>query len=110
MEEDVRVLIIDDSEAIRAFVTQALADRGGYLVREARHGAEGLEMALAELPELILLDLEMPRMDGFHMLGVIRDAIGSSETEVIVVSALSESDILDHGGVPDDVVFFSKRG
>jgi signal transduction histidine kinase len=98
MEEDVRVLIIDDSEAIRAFVTQALADRGGYLVREARHGAEGLEMALADLPELILLDLEMPRMDGFQVV----DALNDNKLDVPVIL------ITSHGSEAIAVEFFRK--
>jgi signal transduction histidine kinase len=98
MEEDVRVLIIDDSEAIRAFITQALADRGGYRVREARHGAEGLEMALAETPELILLDLEMPHMDGFQVV----DALNDNNLDVPVIL------ITSHGSEAIAVEFFRK--
>jgi signal transduction histidine kinase len=98
MEEDVRVLIIDDSQAIREFVLQALADRGGYLVREAHNGAEGLQMALDDPPDLILLDFEMPRMDGSQVV----DALNEHQVDVPVIL------ITSHGSEAIAVDFFRK--
>ncbi len=61
--DDVHILIVDDSQSIRKFVVQVLGDQDGFSVLEARDGAEGLEMALANPIDLILLDLEMPRLN-----------------------------------------------
>ncbi|RLC98289.1 MAG: hypothetical protein DRI77_05345 [Chloroflexi bacterium] len=73
MKSDVHILIVDDSQAIREFVVQALALQEGFVTREARDGAEGLEMILADPPDLVLLDLEMPRLTGFQVVDALRD-------------------------------------
>jgi signal transduction histidine kinase/ActR/RegA family two-component response regulator len=98
MESDVRILIVDDSRAIREFVFQALADRGGYTVAEAPNGAEGFRMALENPPDLILLDLEMPRMDGFQVV----DALNEHHVDVPVIL------ITSHGSEAIAVEFFRK--
>jgi signal transduction histidine kinase len=98
MESDVRILIIDDSNAIRDFVLRALADRGGYVTAEASNGAEGLRMALDGPPDLILLDLEMPRMDGFQVV----DALNEHDVDVPVIL------ITSHGSEAIAVEFFRK--
>jgi signal transduction histidine kinase len=98
MESDVHILIADDSRAIRDFVLQALADRGGYTVTEASNGADGLQMALADPPDLILLDLEMPQMDGSQVV----DALNERQADVPVIL------ITSHGSEAIAVEFFRK--
>jgi signal transduction histidine kinase len=98
MESDVRILIVDDSRPIRDFVLQALADRGGYAVAEASNGADGLRMALDSPPDLLLLDLEMPRMDGFQVV----DALNEHQVDVPVIL------ITSHGSEAIAVEFFRK--
>lgn len=71
MSSEVCILVVDDSRPLREFVVQALASRGGFSVFEAHDGMEGAEMALAAPPDLILLDVEMPRMNGLQMLDVL---------------------------------------
>ena len=58
-----RVLVVDDDASIRQFISMALAD-AGYEVATASHGGEALESAGASPPDLILLDMRMPVMDG----------------------------------------------
>ncbi len=70
---EVNVLVIDDAQPLRDFVVQALAERGGFAVMQAADGVEGLEMALAHRPDLILVDLEMPRMGGVQVLDALRE-------------------------------------
>jgi signal transduction histidine kinase/DNA-binding response OmpR family regulator len=98
MESDINILIIDDSQAIREFVLQALADRGGYVVREALDGEQGLEMAVDDPPDLILLDFEMPRMDGFQVVS----ALNERQVDVPVIL------ITSHGSEAIAVEFFRK--
>ena len=73
MRSDVRILVIDDSQPVREFVVQALAHQEEFVIQEASDGAQGLKMALADPPDLILCDLEMPRLDGFQVLDALRE-------------------------------------
>ncbi len=61
-----KILVIDDDPDILEALTTVLESQG-YLVATARDGAEGLDRLKAEKPDLIILDLIMPRMDGFAM-------------------------------------------
>ena len=62
------ILVVDDGKENRDFVSQYVLEPNGYETLLARDGQEGLEMALAHQPDLILLDLQMPRMDGMDVL------------------------------------------
>ncbi|MEQ8766371.1 MAG: response regulator transcription factor [Planctomycetota bacterium] len=82
-----RVLIIEDEPPLRMALTDALQAEG-FVVREAADGEEGLRLALEEGPELILLDLMLPRRDGFSVLKALReDRLASA---VIILSARGE--------------------
>jgi excisionase family DNA binding protein len=71
-----RVLIVDDDEGIRAFV-RANLELEGFDVREAGSAREGLSVLAEEAPDLILLDVMMPQMDGWEMLRRIQEQHGS---------------------------------
>ncbi len=64
------ILVVDDTHENREFILKYILEPQGYRALLARDGREGLEMALEHKPDLILLDLQMPRMDG---LGVLRN-------------------------------------
>lgn len=83
MEESPKVLTIDDDESVRLSIAHYLED-SGYEVLQACNGSEGLDIFRAEEPEVILLDLRMPEMDGLSVLKTLgREA---PQTPVIVVS------------------------
>jgi CheY-like chemotaxis protein len=63
-----RVLVVDDEESIRLVVQSCLEDMAGWEVLAAPSGAVGLEIALAEQPDAIVLDVMMPGMDGLSFL------------------------------------------
>jgi len=73
MKSDVCIMIVDDSRPLREFIVQALTSQGGFAIVEASNGAEGVERALADPPDLILLDMEMPRLNGLQVLDALRD-------------------------------------
>ena len=73
MEPDVTILVVDDSRPLREFILQAIADREGFTALEASDGDEGLEIARSESPDLMLLDLEMPRLNGIQVLDVFNE-------------------------------------
>lgn len=59
-----RVLVVDDTPSIRALLRQTLPLHGFEIVAEAAHAAEGIEMARAEQPDVIVLDCQMPHVNG----------------------------------------------
>jgi two-component system chemotaxis response regulator CheB len=81
----VRVLLVDDSAVSRAHLSSILQDAPGFqIVGEARDGEQGLELVATLQPDVIVLDLEMPRMDGFTFLRLL---MPRSPTPVVVVSS-----------------------
>lgn len=86
----VKILVIDDEPNI----VQTLQDRlemNDYKVITACNGKEGLEKALSEKPDIILLDVIMPIMDGHEMLERLRQSEAGKEIAVIMLTARSQS-------------------
>ena len=88
-----RALVVDDDETIRALFRRALED-DRWTVVEAENGAAALQRVFEESPDLILLDLMMPIMDGFEFLVEFRKREDAAAIPVIVVTAkdLTEED------------------
>ena len=81
-----RVLIVDDDDATRSVIHRSLG-RDGWTVTEAENGRVGLEKLQEIVPDLILLDLMMPEMDGFEFLAEIRRTERWGKIPVVVVTA-----------------------
>ena len=83
---DKRVLIIDDASLVRLYYRDAL-ERAGYLVDEALNGLEALEKLLAWPADLLLVDINMPKMDGLTFLRTLRrQPLPLAGTPAIVIS------------------------
>lgn len=80
------VMVVDDDNLMREIMRQAL-EMFGFRVVEAADGANAVELAPLELPDLILMDLSMPFLDGFAAMQRIRSLIGLHNVPVIIVSA-----------------------
>lgn len=80
-----RVLVVDDDRAIRQMIIQALGAEG-YIVQPATDGDEAITSAQREPPHLILLDVNMPRVDGWQVLDELRAGAGP-QTSVVVMTA-----------------------
>lgn len=95
-----RVLVIDDSDLIRQVATLALG-RAGWEVLTAEDGATGADIAVAEQPDAILLDVVMEGLDGPETLALVRGREATRETPVLFLTAKAEDgiDLSDAQGV-----------
>ncbi|MGA7937591.1 MAG: response regulator [Kovacikia sp.] len=97
-----RILIIDDQEAIQAAVEFGLRLVAGWQVLTASSAAQGIQTALAEQPDAILLDLMMPDMDGIAALRELQAHSATAPIPVILLTAkaqLAEEQQFNHLGV-----------
>ena len=79
------ILVVEDSSLLRAVVRDALSS-GGFVVSEAENGKIGLEKALTLHPDLIMLDLVMPIMDGMSMFKELRKDSWGAHVPVVMFS------------------------
>ena len=84
-----KLLIIEDEESLRKAIHDKLDDKGISFL-EAKNGEEGLSTALKEHPDLILLDIILPKMDGFITLEKLRLDNWGKEAKVIILTNLSD--------------------
>ena len=80
-----KLLIVEDNEELRRFLVSELCKF--YLITEAKDGVEGLEKAQKELPDLIISDVLMPRMDGLELCRKIKSDVTTSHIPVILLTA-----------------------
>lgn len=85
------IVLADDSAELRAIYAPLLRMQG-YTVYEAADGEEALAMVRAHRPELLILDVWMPRLGGFEVLDVLRFEPTASQTRVLMLSVLGDAD------------------
>ncbi len=81
-----KVLVIDDNEQ-NTYLVSFLLEKNGYQVISARDGKEGLDMALREKPDLILLDILLPIMDGYQVARALREHAASATIPVFALTS-----------------------
>lgn len=91
-----RILIVEDDKFLRELMSQKL-NKEGYEVIEAVDGEEGVKKVKEELPDLILLDLILPGMDGFEVLGEIKKEESTNKIPVIILSNLGQREDIERG-------------
>ena len=90
-----KVLIVDDDAVFRQTVVDMLTAEG-YEVVEAEDGEKGLEVYTAERPDLIMLDVDMPNLDGIGFLKALRGGDGA-HAAVLITSNRSGLDVISEG-------------
>ncbi|MCX6761756.1 MAG: response regulator [Candidatus Moranbacteria bacterium] len=88
MKKQKTILIVEDEKSIRGAIVGVFT-RKNFLPLEAKSGKEGVNIALSKHPDLILLDLIMPGMDGMTALKKIRQDIWGEKVPVIILTNLS---------------------
>jgi two-component system KDP operon response regulator KdpE len=93
MEDAKLILVVDDEPRMRRFMRMNL-DLEGYRVIEASNGMEAIDRVRDDLPDLVLLDVMMPEMDGFEALRLIRE---TSSVPIIMLTVKSDEEDRVHG-------------
>ncbi|HKV07817.1 MAG TPA: response regulator [Thermoanaerobaculia bacterium] len=91
-----KILLVDDSSTMILMERMALAG-GGYQLLAARDGEEAVATARLHHPDLILLDIVMPKMDGFEVCRRLRAEGTTRETPIILVTTKGEEDHMQRG-------------
>ena len=91
-----KILIIDDEEWLREMIQLALSQRG-YEVIEAHNGHDGIEKARAELPDLILCDVNMGKVDGYLTLAALRKEAPTAAIPFILMTGMADNAGMRHG-------------
>jgi len=91
-----KILVIDDEEWLREMIHLALQQRGLEVI-EAANGADGIELARKELPDLILCDINMGKVDGYLTLSSLRNEAPTAAIPFILMTGLADSAGMRHG-------------
>ena len=84
------ILLVDDNVALLDLLTNSLRYLGGFRVLNAPDGATGLEMAVIERPNCIVIDVVMPGIDGFQLAHVLRGDPETAEIPLVMLTALAQ--------------------
>jgi threonine synthase len=82
-----KIAIVEDTTEARRLIRRILQSQGNFTILEASNGREGLELIQRELPDLVILDLMMPEMDGFTVIEALRSKQETATIPVIVATA-----------------------
>ncbi len=86
MSTEKKVLVIEDNEQ-NMYLMQFLLEKHGYTVITANDGLQGAEAAAREKPDIILLDIQLPEMDGYEVARKLRSNANLAETPIIAVTS-----------------------
>ncbi len=91
-----KILVIEDDKFLRELISQKLI-KEGYDIAEAVDGEKGVESVKEEKPDLVLLDLILPGIDGFEVLSKIKSDPASAQIPIIILSNLGQKDDIERG-------------
>ena len=89
--KQIRILIVDDDKDIRELLSHLLQKRG-FITEEAKNGKEGLEKISTLKPDIIILDVVMPQMDGFQTCQFLKRDPATQSIPIIFLSSQKEPD------------------
>ena len=95
-EEDVRVLFVEDDPAVAQMYKLKL-ELDGYSVDVAVDGLQAVQMATGNPPDIIFLDIRLPKMDGLGVLEALRQDDRTRDVPVVILSNYSERELVERG-------------
>src|ERR1700730_16875080 len=87
-----KVLVIDDNPTIVELIKYAVNLQGSYQVVVAYDGVQGLERVYVEHPDCVIIDVKMPRMDGYQLVRCLRGDARTTDTPLIILSAMTREE------------------
>lgn len=90
------VLVVDDEEMTRKLL-RLMLERDGFVIVEAEDGLEALEIIKHEMPDIIIMDVMMPNMDGFSACQALRSKPETAEIPIILLSARAQAEAIRAG-------------
>jgi DNA-binding response OmpR family regulator len=87
-----KVLVIDDNPTIVELIKYAVNLQGSYHVVVAYDGVQGLERVYAEHPDCVIIDVKMPRMDGYQLVRCLRGDARTADIPLIILSAMTREE------------------
>ncbi|MEO7019365.1 MAG: response regulator [Ktedonobacteraceae bacterium] len=87
-----KVLVIDDNPTIVELIKYAMNLQGAYQVVVAYDGAQGLERIYAEQPDCVIIDVKMPRLDGYQLVRCLRGDVRTMNIPLLILSALTRTE------------------
>jgi CheY-like chemotaxis protein len=103
-----RILLVDDSSTSRMTSRMLLSRLGPYVLISACDGLEGLEKAIAERPDLILMDIEMPRLNGLEACKLLKQNEATKDIPVIMLTMRGEQSFVQQGYASGCIDFLTK--
>jgi CheY-like chemotaxis protein len=94
--DEVQVLFIEDDPTVAQMYKLKL-ELDGYRVTMAKDGEEGLRLATESLPDIIFLDIRLPKMDGFAVLEALRSGEQTKDVPVVILSNYGERELVERG-------------
>ena len=95
-EDDVRVLFVEDDPAVAQMYRLKL-ELDGYSVEIATDGVQAVAKALADPPDIVFLDIRLPKLDGLGVLEALRGQEQTKQIPVVILSNYSERELVDRG-------------
>ncbi len=92
-----KILVAEDDRDIRELLLFSLRNLGGFEVVQASNGAEAVERAQAGAPELILMDVRMPKMTGYEACAKLKEFDSTRDIPVVFLSAKGQESEIQHG-------------
>lgn len=106
-KKEKKILVVEDEEMVAKMYAERLVAEG-YDVLVASDGEKGIEIILAEKPDFIVLDIMLPKKNGFEVLEIVRKTPETSNIPVIVLSAVSQSEYIEKVNSFGATGFFDK--
>ncbi|MFN8579029.1 MAG: response regulator [Candidatus Sericytochromatia bacterium] len=94
-KKNINILIADDEPLIRMDLKEILEEKGYNVVDEARNGLEVLDFCQSNKPDLIILDIKMPEMDGLETLKKLNSSLDYPKVPVIMLTAYSQPELIE---------------
>ena len=101
------VLVVDDDIAMRLLMCESL-EQAGMIVKEAENGLEALSVFKRVRPDIVMLDVKMPKMDGFTTCSILRQLPGGNDVSIVMVTGLDDVKSIQQAYDVDATDFITK--